>query len=89
MNADYFATKATADEVCKRFACLFVFEQPSGGAGGPFAVSKQERWLRFDSFIVNAGLLAAYFKPDRNPEDRFPGLAEKLIRIQLAERKAQ
>ncbi len=89
MNADYFATAATAEAICRRFACLFVFEQPSGGAGGPFAVSRQERWLRFDSFIVNAGLLAAFYKPDRNPEDKFPGLADKLIRIELEKRKLQ
>jgi hypothetical protein len=74
VNEWYFATKETAEAVCKRFFCSVIFLQPFGGSGGLFAATQQERWLAWpDGVKFNAGNLASYFT--RNPEDQFPGLA--------------
>lgn len=79
VNEQYFATKETADWVCKRLACAAVFEQPYGGAGGPFYVAVKERWLAWpDGLTQNAGLLAAYYL--RNP----PDIADRLLAPILA-----
>jgi len=73
------------------FACLClankfgigeVAEVPFGGNGGIFASDANEFHIKLkDGRMVNAGLLAGYY--ERNPPEKFPGLAEKLIRSQL------
>ena len=49
-------------------------------AGGPVANGRSIKLA--DGRLVNAGILAGYY--ERNPEALFPGLADKLIRAQLA-----
>ena len=46
---------------------------------GPFVTTAVERVIIFPASgkVINAGILASYFV--RNPEDTFPGLAERLI----------
>ncbi len=84
MNEWYFATEATANTLCKRLMCLFVLEKPSAAAGGPYTVSALERWLVFSGGLQeNAGILASFYT--RNPEDQFPGLADKFVAAQLAQ----
>ncbi len=90
MNPDYFATAETAEWIRKRFGAREVFERIAPGNEGPFyTASHKERWVRFDDGTkMNAGIMAAYFI--RNPEDKFPGLAEKMVLDTIAvARKAQ
>jgi hypothetical protein len=79
INPDYFATRETAEWICKRFGAREVFERVAPGNQGPFfTVSEKELWIRFDDGTeMNAGLLASIFV--RNPEDKFPGLAESMV----------
>ena len=59
-----------------------MIETPVEGAGGPFGASATEYQMKLpDGRMVNVGILAAYYA--RNPEAKFPGLADKLIRSQL------
>lgn len=90
LNEWYFATADTAETLCRRLQCAFVRLKPCVGSGGPFACDQQERWLVFKVdpdggvlFEENAGLLASTYT--RNPEDKFPGLADKLVAMILAQ----
>ena len=81
MNSDYFASQPTAQWIATKFGDGIVYEAPFFESG-PFAVSAAVYVIKLkDGRLVNAGILAAYYT--RNPEDKFPGLAEKLIRSQL------
>jgi len=91
-NTDYFATESTALWIAETygdgklsqsdllgtgpFYCdtkmqMFSFTPPYPGKGDP----PEPRWL-------NAGIYAAYYK--RNPQDLYPGVADKLIKAELA-----
>lgn len=89
VNTDYFASIDTANIVCKKFGCAYVYAPPVCDLGGGAATcSEPEYFLMFpDCYHVNAGILAAYF--GRNPEDLFPGLAFKLVVAQMAADRAQ
>ncbi len=82
LNSEYFPTKPTAEYIAAKYGTGVLSEVPFGGSGGLFSASANEYWIELkDGRKVNAGLLAAYYV--RNPEDKFPGLAEKLIRAVL------
>ena len=82
LNPTYFATKETAQWIANKYGTGQVIETPFAGSGGPFSASENEYQIKLaDGRLVNAGILAGYYQ--RNPEDRFPGLADKLIRSQL------
>ena len=82
LNSTYFATKDTAQWIADKYGTGRVIELPFGGSGGPFSASANEYAIQLaDGRQVNAGILAGYYA--RNPEDKFPGLADKLIRGQL------
>ena len=79
LNSTYFATKETAQWIADKFGAGEVVEVPFSGNGGIFASDAKELHVKLrDGRLVNAGLLAAYY--ERNPPDKFPGLAELLIR---------
>ncbi len=84
LNEWYFASASSAAEMCKRLACSGVFLLPidrwaTYTITDATGATIQERYLAFadGSPPINAGNLASYFT--RNPEDKFPGLAMKLI----------
>lgn len=82
LNSTYFATKETAQWIANKFGAGEVTEVPFAGNGGIFASDANEFHIKLkDGRYVNAGLLAGYY--ERNPPERFPGLAEKLIRSVL------
>jgi len=82
LNSTYFATKDTAQWIANKYGTGQVIETPFGGSGGPFSASAVQYDIKLpDGRQVNAGILAGYYA--RNPEDKFPGLADKLIRSQL------
>ena len=84
LNHTYFATLETAQWIANRYGTGQTIEVPFGGNGGPFSASATEYHIRLaDGRVVNAGILAGYY--ERNPEALFPGLADKLIRAQLAQ----
>ena len=79
LNPNYFASRETADWVAKKYGTGEVVELPFGGDGGPFQASEKEFHIKLpNGRTVNAGILAAYY--DRNPESRFPGVADRLIK---------
>jgi hypothetical protein len=87
MNSDYFATPETANTLCKRLQCSFVYSRPCAEASDPFFCSQPQMWITFpDCFTVNAGVLAAYYV--RNPEDQFPNVAYNAIQAVLATDRA-
>lgn len=77
-DSDYFATRETAQLMANRYGDGTVTEVDFGGTGGLFTCSEKELHITVNGELKNAGLIAAYYK--RNPEDRFPGVADKLIR---------
>jgi len=82
LNSGYFATKETAQWIANKYGTGEVVEKPFGGSGGLFAASATEYHIKLrDGREVNAGILAGYY--ERNPPEKFPGLAEKLIKSQL------
>ncbi|HTM49068.1 MAG TPA: hypothetical protein VL285_10320, partial [Bryobacteraceae bacterium] len=84
LNHTYFATRETAQWIASRYGTGEVVELPFGGSNGPFSASATEFHVKLpNGRLVNAGMLAGYY--ERNPEALFPGLAEKLIRNQLAQ----
>lgn len=89
MNPDYFATEETADWIMHKTQAPEKFERVAPGNEGPlYTCSELQWWLRFsDGLELNAGVLAAYFV--RNPEDKYPGLADSFVReyISLARRE--
>lgn len=85
-DTDYFATMETAQAMADKYGDGTVTEVDFGGTGGIFSVDAKEYHIAVNpaSGIItlkNAGLIAAYYK--RNPEDQFPGLADKLIKAIL------
>lgn len=87
MNSDYFATPETAKAICKRLQCAYVFSRPCVDVSAPFTCSQPQQWLAFkDCYVVNAGILAAYWL--RNPEDKFPNVAENAVNTIMANERA-
>jgi hypothetical protein len=83
LNHTYFATRETAQWIANQYGTGEVVELPFGGSNGPFSASATEFHVKLqDGRLVNAGMLAGYY--ERNPVALFPGLADKLIRSQLA-----
>jgi len=83
LSSDYFATQLTAQWIADKFGDGKVYEAQAFGVGSPFQASATILNIKVGDRFVNAGILAAYYKPDRNPEDKFPGVAEALIRAVL------
>jgi hypothetical protein len=82
LNSTYFATHETAQWIATKYGTGEVVEVPFGGRGGLFSASASEYHVKMkDGSLINAGVLAGYYQ--RNPPDKFPGLADKLIRNQL------
>ena len=75
MNRMYFATQETAQWIANKYGAGEVVEVPTLASANEYHVR-----LR-DGRLVNAGILAGYY--ERNPPDKFPGLADTLIRNQL------
>jgi len=82
LNDDYFATMETAQFIAGKFGDGHVYEVPFEGEGGPMVCTAKCYVTKLPNGRgVNTGILAAYYA--RNPEKDFPGLAEKLIRLDL------
>lgn len=78
LNEWYFAKPDTAGWLCRRLMCAFIFAKPFGGEGGIYKASHQELWLAWpDGVQQNAGILASFYV--RNPEDKFPGVADYFV----------
>lgn len=85
LNFIYWATPETARALAARYGAQAI-------ALVPFFPEKNYRetfdpsfmmFLRFpDGLIMNAGMLADQFR--RNPEDQFPGLADRYVRDLIA-----
>lgn len=89
LNRYYFATDDTAEIVRGKLGGLAIVKQEFGGVGGGFQCSTLENHIIFRGGVnINAGILASYW--DRNPEDRFPGvalsLAQAVVNQQMVER---
>lgn len=83
LNADFFATRETAQWVANKYGTGEIVEQTYLGQGSPFISDTKQFFLRMaDGQLVNAGIIAAFYA--RNPEDRFPGVADTLVRMSLA-----
>lgn len=77
VNEWYYATKETADAICKRLLCLTVFDM-AAFEGGPYQVAAKQRMLLWtDGLIENAGIMAAFYT--RNPES----VADRLVNAQI------
>jgi len=95
LNPMYFATPETAQWLVTQklpqlgFPGATIIQKNSGSDGGPFVANQQELWIQLpDGTKFNAGFLADYYK--RNPEDKFPGLADKYAKdVVNSEIKAQ
>lgn len=79
MNPHYFATESTAAEMMRRYHAREMYERIAPGNEGPlYTCSHLQWWLRWpDGLELCAGTLAAFY--DRNPEDLFPGVADRLV----------
>jgi hypothetical protein len=85
LNPMFFATPETTAWLIQQklpelgFPGAQAFLKNSGSNGGPFVANQQELWLRLPNGTeMNAGFLADYYV--RNPEDKFPGLADKYVK---------
>lgn len=84
LNDDYFADFGTAQVMADKYGDGKVYELPFPGAGGMFVATANIFCTKLKSGrLVNCGVLAAFYV--RNPEAQFPGLAEKLVRLNLGE----
>jgi len=79
LNSEYFATRETAQFIADKFGDGTVTPVEFGGSGGLFTASEKEFHIVLkNGRMVNAGILASYYT--RNPDDKYPGLAEILIK---------
>ncbi len=80
----YTLSAASAEFLRKRYNPNgVVINVPFGGAGGPNSTDALERVLRWpNGALMNAGFLAQMYS--NNPEDQFPGLADKLCKGMIA-----
>jgi hypothetical protein len=84
LNAGYFADQPTAQWLADKYGTGVVVQTPFFNGGGPYSASaSQNEIVLANGATVNAGVLASYYV--RNPETEFPGLADTLIRNQLAQ----
>jgi hypothetical protein len=82
LNPAYFATRATAEWMSKKYGTGEVVETPYEGNGGPYLANANEFQIRLNNGkLTNAGTLADYYR--RMPEDQFPGVADAMIRSVL------
>jgi hypothetical protein len=82
LNPAYFATRATAEWMAKKYGTGEVVETPYEGNGGPYLANATEYQIRLSNGkLTNAGTLADYYR--RMPEDQFPGVADAMIRSVL------
>jgi hypothetical protein len=84
LNSGYFADQPTAQWLADKYGTGVVVQTPFFNGGGPYSASaSQNEIVLSNGATVNAGVLASYYA--RNPESEFPGLADTLIRNQLAQ----
>src|SRR5258708_31308503 len=82
LNPAYFATRATAEWMSKKYGTGEVVETPYEGNGGPYLANANEFQIRLkNGKLTNAGTLADYYR--RMPENQFPGVADYMIRSVL------
>jgi hypothetical protein len=82
LNPAYFATRATAEWMAKKYGTGEVVETPYEGNGGPYLANANEFQIRLSNGkLTNAGTLADYYR--RMPESQFPGLADYMVRSVL------
>jgi hypothetical protein len=82
LNPAYFATRATAEWIAKKYGTGEVVETPYEGNGGPYHANANEFQIRLkNGKLTNAGTLADYYR--RMPENQFPGLADYMVRSVL------
>jgi len=88
LNSAYFAAPETAAWIANRYGTGELVEVPFGGEGGPFAADAKELHIKLhNGQTINAGLLADYFR--RNPENQFPGVADRYVRSIVAAAEGQ
>jgi len=82
LNPAYFATRATAEWMAKKYGTGEVVETPYEGNGGPYLANANEFQMRLrNGKLTNAGTLADYYR--RMPESQFPGVADYMVRSVL------
>lgn len=82
LNPAYFATRATAEWMAKKYGTGEVVETPYEGNGGPYLANANEFQIRLrNGKLTNAGTLADYYR--RMPENQFPGVADYMVRSVL------
>ena len=82
LNPAYFATRATAEWMARKYGTGEVVETPYEGNGGPYLANANEFQIRLSNGkLTNAGTLADYYR--RMPESQFPGLADYMVRSVL------
>jgi len=82
LNPAYFATRATAEWMAKKYGTGEVVETPYEGNGGPYLANANEFQIRLSNGkLTNAGTLADYYR--RMPESQFPGVADYMVRSVL------
>ena len=83
LNPAYFATRATAEWMAKKYGTGEVVETPYEGNGGPYLANANEFQIRLrNGKLTNAGTLADYYR--RMPESQFPGVADYMVRSVLS-----
>lgn len=87
-NPFYFAAQETSEKVCLKLNCMYVKLVPCDLVSAPGSCSSPQRKLVFKDgngqlISITSGLLARNWT--LNPEDQFPGLAQKLAEIALSE----
>jgi hypothetical protein len=76
LNPLYFVTFDTATWLLNKYGAAAIERVPYLGAGGPMTSDAVELWLWWaDGVECNAGFLARMYT--QNPEQQFPGKAER------------
>lgn len=86
LNYQLFADAATAQFVADRYGTGKTREVDFFGPGPYGADKKMIEFQLLDDRWVNAGAIAKYY--ENNPEDQFPGVADKLIKGVLVNAQA-
>jgi hypothetical protein len=89
LNFIWWATSLTARAIAARYGAKAVPMTPYYPASWTRATfNPASQWyLQFpDGTVINAGILADYFR--RNPEAEYPGLADKYVRDYIAAAEA-
>lgn len=82
MDHSYFASAETAQWLSNKYGTGEVIRKDSAAVSWACSVTDQEYHIRLkNGELVNAGFLATIYED--NPEDNYPGLADRMIRTAI------